>query len=389
MNHLTTTSHQPGTVLQGILGENATLEPFNAVPQSQQFIALGSSNRLRWLLPAHPDARYFMESWAPQGFLRGLAWRGVCKVHHHQLSRLLPGCSAIGVSGVDIHEWTHQLFGGDQQGLPAIYVGTEGPRRKAVVGLVNKFGCEQVAKLAIGEEAATAIRTETNGLQTAQHLLGERIPRLIGYDSTKHRSVQSFIHQPLCFSPWGQAHTEVLNLLQTEETASLRSQMSELHDAAKPEEHQLIERFLSRCPSPVLERPLKLNRVHGDFIPWNLKVGSDPTSPLSVIDWEYYRPRGLPLSDFAFFTYFTLDFLSPKNIPSNPRFLKSINERSIVEFAIRSGLTPPDLPWVLVGALIENALARRQAGHEIGNAVVSGLLSRAAGLLNYLEFSTG
>ena len=155
------------------------------------------------------------------------------------------------------------------------------------------------------------------------------------------------------------------------------------------EEQGVVDRLLSVCPGSVLEREFKLNRVHGDFIPWNLKVSSDEGNPLSVIDWEYFRSRGFPLSDFAFFTWFTQDFLSPDSLPSNAEFLECLKEPTIRKFAIEAGMKTQDLVWGLIAALLENAYARRQAGHSEANGVVVGLLRRASTLMEHIVREAG
>jgi hypothetical protein len=68
------------------------------------------------------------------------------------------------------------------------------------------------------------------------------------------------------------------------------------------------------------DRLLPAYRIHGDFAPWNIRLG--PGGTAALVDWEEAQSRGLPLHDAFHFAHMTRSLFgrNPQPAFTNMRF---------------------------------------------------------------------
>lgn len=64
------------------------------------------------------------------------------------------------------------------------------------------------------------------------------------------------------------------------------------------EQGEAVRETANLCAQRLLRKELLFHRVHGDFAPWNVFLGS---RGLRVVDWQNSEPYGLPFYDAAYF----------------------------------------------------------------------------------------
>jgi hypothetical protein len=183
--------------------------------------------------------------------------------------------------------------------LPLIYIGTPGPRRKAVCHVVEGQAVASIVKVPLGESAGEAILHEADVLDSLARLHpGVAAPRLISVDTGRRMSRQSWLPGRQSGRMFGTAHSTYLEGLQTSRSLSVADAV----DAALAREgqgggelHTSARKILGRARAASVVRECV---VHGDFAAWNLKLSG---GVLAACDWEESRIEGLPLQDAAHF----------------------------------------------------------------------------------------
>ncbi len=88
-----------------------------------------------------------------------------------------------------------------------------------------------------------------------------------------------------------------------------------------------LKKALSRCEKSLNGLKIPFHRVHGDFNPWNIIVGS---GRIMVVDWEESQPSGLPYSDL-------LRFITAKKAARNNKQPSIQYIFSLVNSLVRTG----------------------------------------------------
>ena len=136
--------------------------------ETATYVAVPGNEMARWLLPAaSPEIGRVLASWAPYRLWSRVAWAAVRAASQLGRTADLPGASVLEVEGTRGADWESLGWRGGEPPIPVIYLGTPGPRRKAVVHLVDRASgnCKAVVKVPLTEEAKTAILHEAEVLE--------------------------------------------------------------------------------------------------------------------------------------------------------------------------------------------------------------------------------
>lgn len=190
---------------------------------------------------------------------------------------------------------------------PLVYVGTRGPRRKAVVHLIEPacHACELIVKVPLGEAAKQAIRHEAQTLLELQREGFAAAPRLIELDEVAGIASQTVVTGARARL---KLTREVAVLLQSLDRQPECLSLCYVASALLP---KLIDLDVSAADAACLGRALDALdddaqlpavRLHGDFAPWNIKLRNGAAS---LVDWEDSQGHGLPLHDAFHFLHMT------------------------------------------------------------------------------------
>lgn len=279
-----------------------------ADPKSSRFwMVTGSSKEPRWILPyekKHADP--FLLPWTPYAIRSRLKWHFLMCAYKWKWLGRLPGIVPLQIHIPPGNPWNHLGWSLPRPPVPVIYIGTPGPDRKVVLGLVDPQTNKviSVGKSPLGPNGRVSINYEAEVLDTLQSEKPGRAPRSLFIDHRKGISTQEFIEG----MPTGRKMTErhvtwLTDMVIPEESFSLREFAAQLNEQIQAlEEIDSESRFLLEQVIAEADDPSPIPKVweHGDFAPWNIKIAEDGS--LRAVDWEYASRKGLPLFDFIFFS---------------------------------------------------------------------------------------
>ena len=316
--------------------------------QTAAYVAVPGNEMARWMLPAgRPEIGRVLASWAPFRLRSRAAWSALRAAS--QLGRIarLPGVSVLELEtrGAD---WTSLGWRGDEPPIPVIYLGTPGPKRKAVVHLVEPSSglCRAVVKVPLTDEAKTAILHEAEVLEALARERYEFSPRLLQVDWTRGIATQTFVDgRPGSRRLTPECRQLLQSLLLAGEITTLAEhgerwdrEISEVADESA--EHQTIAAVIDELRD---DSPLPACWEHGDFAPWNIK--RLPAGGCALLDWEDGRRKALPLQDAYHFLHMQ-DWLFGKKA--------TLHAADVWEFAVGMKV-PPGLIRKLEGAYLVSA----------------------------------
>ncbi len=279
--------------------------PAEVAPDCRFWVVSGSQGP-RWIIPCDPGhGRLFLSQWRPFKAGSRLKWWTLMAAYRRDQLGHLPGVMPLGVTGHNDQSWDHLGWSGPKRPVPVIYIGTPGPARKVVVGLIDTEKCclAAVGKIPLGSRAHRSIVREAEILCRLEMEKPSVAPRPLYVDTETGTAVQEAIEGDPTARRLTRTHIAWLLELTVpgetislrEETESLVRQVGELN-AVDRGTREVLNRVVSEVDDST---PLPATWVHGDFAPWNLKQTSNRT--LRAIDWEYASPRGLPLFDLVYF----------------------------------------------------------------------------------------
>ena len=309
------TSNDPASLIDCLFAAQLGEEKSKPGP-AVDFGAFASSERLRWLFPCDARVREFLCAWQPAGRLRALIWRTAVRASTAGLAGLMPGITRHAVDGAAVARLAHRFGHETAECLPAIYIGTIGYRRKAVVGWMDRRGaCVAVGKFPLGRRAAEALANEAKALTGPAAKLGIAMPALRHWDEAAGLLLQSSVAGRNCPAPFDARHASLLVKLVSPEArlaAAVYAELLESNDARIAASAKILLAGYENenvCPA----------QMHGDFTQANLKqIGG---RELAVVDWEYYSPVGAPLADAIYFQLFRSYFI---NHLSGPALLREL-----------------------------------------------------------------
>ncbi len=256
---------------------------------SQDFFVLSRNGQPRWLLPARQrKLDSVLASWSPYRLDSRLKWHAVCAANRIGCLSLLPGVTVSTICGLDQIDWTSLGWNIDAAPVPAVYLGTPGPARKAVIHLLDSASgvCHVILKVPINDGARAAILREGDVLISLDSEGCTLSQRLLSVDRDRGISAQTFLSGAAGTRRLRPKYLRLLRALRlpgettsiAEHAASLQEQL--LWSATSDRDLVTINAALSHlCDA----HPLAAFWTHGDFAPWNIK--HSPEGP-ALLDWE-------------------------------------------------------------------------------------------------------
>ena len=282
-----------------------------ALAPSPEYLAL-PAQQPRWLIPSgaqRVDAA--LASWAPYRLSSRFKWTTIRLASRLGLLHALPNVQPIQLDNAEQIDWPAVGWRRAEPPIPLFYLGTPGPRRKAVVHLVdaNSGRCEAIVKIPIAPEAKGAIVREADVLTELTEELYPFSPRLLHLDRERGIATQQFIPGNSGSRRLRPEYFELLrSLVWLDEPTSICQHVANWREQRLPllgqdVDFDLLESALEECCDAY---SLPSCRVHGDFAPWNIRRRSRGAAAL--IDWEESQDVGLPLQDPFHFLHMQ-DFL--------------------------------------------------------------------------------
>jgi len=318
-----------------------------------RYVAVPGRGTARWLLPVgRPEIGGVLESWAPFRLASRAAWTAVRAASHIGRVADIPGVSVLEVEGVRGTDWSALGWRWREPPVAVIYLGTPGPRRKAVVHLVERETeqCRAVVKVPLTDWAKAAVLHEADVLEALAAEGYEPAPRMLHADRARGITTQTFVEGHSASRRLG---PDVWRLLRS---LMLPGENTSLAAEAEAWRRELGSGANLGVPSRVAARvideltdsaPLPACWEHGDFTPWNIKRLSNGGCVL--LDWENARRRGLPLLD-AFHFLHMQDFL----FEGRPK----LHAVEIMAAAVEMGMAPAQCLKLeaayLVGAYVKS-----------------------------------
>jgi Phosphotransferase enzyme family len=289
----------------------AQLDECGGPRETAQYVAVPGNAQVRWLLPADGKALgNVLASWTPYRSTSRLAWATVKAASCMGAITELPGVSVVEVVRSRAIDWRSLGWRWHDAPIPVVYVGTPGPRRKAVVHLIEHESatCRAVVKVPLCGEAQTAVLHEADVLAALKEEGFQPAPELLHVERAKGLATQSFLGGRPSSRKLEAGHGRLLQSL------TLRRETTSLCEHAERWKLEVAGLRLPECVEAAVyqladDEPLPACWQHGDFTPWNIRRVVD--GRLLLLDWEEARRYGLPLCD-AFHFLHMQDFLFGK-----------------------------------------------------------------------------
>lgn len=299
------------------------------VSLEERFWVVGNHKGLRWIIPQNPKySLSVLRQWRPYGTVSYLKWQFLLAVYQVGQLQKLPGVISIGISEATAQNWRHMGFK-ELSLIPLIYIGTPGPKRKAVVSLIDKQKCSLIgiAKVPLAQKATAMILQEAKTLTRLAPEKPGLAPNLMYVNPKTGIAVQT----PREGKPTGTSLTSAhlpwfSSVSIPNKQTSLQEQINYLTqriialDSIEAEIKTNLAQILEIIDDPT---PLPSVWVHGDFTPWNLKWSSDLS--LMAVDWEEAQANGLPLQDLFHYQYIQSHLLKKK-----PNLLEMTRKQPLV-----------------------------------------------------------
>ncbi len=283
-----------------------------------------------------------------------MAWAAMKSVMRWSGARSLPVVDPKHVDWITDLDWRELGWCRPALPEPLVYLGTPGPRRKAVVHLIDaaSHACELIVKVPLTEDAKAAIEHEAETLFELRELGFEAAPRLVAFDASRCVSSQTVVRGVGCGMTLTREVAELLrSLMRPDETITLREVMP-------PLEKKLDHFELSTADAGMVRRALEevddaselpAMRIHGDFAPWNIRLRNGSAV---LVDWEDSEPRGLPFHDVYHFVHMTRYLFGRSPRPAFPGMC--LPRPAALNFVLRRKL---ELAYLLQRLLRELAAA--------------------------------
>ena len=273
---------------------------------------------------------------------------------------LIPGVISLQINIPKTGNWKHLGWSFDKPLTTVIYIGTPGPRRKAVLGLIDSQEKSVVAigKVPLEPSAGQAINHEADLLNALAREKPGKAPRTLYFDRKKGIATQEFFTG----TPTGRLLTQdhikfLVDLAIPGETISLSEAMKVVEQKINNQEHLEPEarKVLKRVMEEINDSSsLPAVWVHGDFAPWNLKNANNGS--LRAIDWEAASRRGLPLFDLVHFH--SIQAFEFKEKELFPKKFRALLRQYLERLGIALGMTRK----IVLSCIVQDWLRRHEEG---------------------------
>lgn len=268
------------------------------------YTVLSGRNGPRWVLPENSAlALTVLREWHPYDLRARLLWSVVPMAARAGALRLLPGAKRVELPA-DASEQFISRFGlSFDASQPVVLVGNTVATRKLLVFVENRsLGVNALIKVPLTPLARTGICIEARALDSLQGKL--RAPRLLYFAEDAGIAMQEYLAGKLGSRRCKPEYVRLLlDLVMRNEATSLRESGRGLAERLRAcsdygAHAETLDAALALLEDDAAVPPA---RIHGDFVPWNLR--ELPDGNCTLLDWELARQRGLPLYDFCHFYY--------------------------------------------------------------------------------------
>ena len=271
------------------------------------YAAYPNLSDVRWLLPANRPAlrRAGIEGLYQPNSLRGRAVRtiiGAGAVPGERVSLQEDGLASL--------EKKLSLLLGVEAVCLAFYLGVPSPHRKVTAQVLTPEGQTLAyAKIATSELAQAALHTERHALERLSQSAGLKgtVPKVLGSVDWQGGTILLISMGPPRPGPRGLSSVhlrflkevfEAFSMQQTFVESPMWSSMSEtwvrLQQSSPETLPENLGPALQRLQEELGEVSMPLSLAHGDFAPWNTRLGAQT---LFVLDWERASEGMSPLYD--------------------------------------------------------------------------------------------
>ncbi len=287
------------------LGTDINVNVETCTPCSQFWMIPGKQGEPRWILPHEPkSALPFLKQWSPYDFRSRIKWRFLIGAYRAKRLNCIPGVIPLQVIAPKWNNWGHLGWFFTNPPVPVIYIGTPGPNRKAVLGLVDspKNEVKAIGKIPLEPAAGHAINHEADVLYELMHEKPGMAPARLFLDRKNSIATQEFVAGKTTDRRLTEHHMNCLiDLAVPGESISIKRIVEDFTQQIHALEHidsDLLNIFEHTLSS--IDKTLTLPAVwiHGDFAPWNLK---NVDNSIRAIDWEAASKHGLPLFDLIYY----------------------------------------------------------------------------------------
>jgi hypothetical protein len=278
---------------------------------SMEFVAI-PADAPRWLLSSNGKGlARVLADWSPYRLSSRLKWYAIREAVHLSVLRAFPNVKSVLLGNANEIDWRTLGWSHGTPPTPIVYIGTPGPRRKAVIHLVDSTSgnCDAIVKVPLCPAAKNAIVWEAKTLSTLAEEQYPFSPRLLYLDPAHGVATQQFLpgksgSRRLCTGYWGLLRSLVLRDEYTtiSEQAELWPEQA-LSASTQKADTEVLDEALGRLSDT---HPLPACWHHGDFVPWNIRHCAHRAAAL--IDWEEAKRGELPLLDVYHFLHMQ-DFL--------------------------------------------------------------------------------
>ena len=282
-----------------------------AAGELASYLAIPGNSGPRWLIPARSQAcAAVLSSWRPYSFSGRAKWLAIRMAARAGVLHLSGSITRVAISRAASLRWFERCAVDSRTGEMAILVGNPSPSRKLIVFLLDDAH-RIAAVLKVGLTAAGG----ANVLHEAE-VLGRLeghswAPQLLSVHTGLRAASQEYVHGAHAnrgFRP------DYLNLLCRLPRSGSSTNLANLADAMakslcpfKAELDKIAPHLLNRALASLgLDIAVPTILVHGDFMPWNIRI--TPESGCVLVDWESADFAGLPGYDLFHF-YFSDDRL--------------------------------------------------------------------------------
>lgn len=346
------------------------------VPPSERYLVIPGSDGPRWIIPETPAwGMPVLRQWRPYDLASRAKWFLILAAYRAGHLAKLPGVGCVGVAyscgGLDFQQLG---LSADTQLVPVVYIGTPGPKRKAVAALVDRAICDPmfIVKTPLAPEASQSILHEASILEILMHDKPGVAPHPVSRESLRGMACQRAVTGHLGGRRLSGKHISWLENLQNGRTTTLEHHVAHLVRRLRetpeitPGE---LERVLALLDSIADHNLLPSCWVHGDFAPWNLKVRG---TSMVAVDWEEAQQDGLPLQDLIHFQI-VQSYLFRNNILIQD-YVR--NNSLVTAYRRRFEISLQQADKLTLYFLINAWLMRKQTGDVLHSAFISGAIHR-------------
>lgn len=275
-----------------------------------EFLAV-PAEQPRWLVPARSgNLHAALAAWSPYRLSSRLKWNAIRAANRIGVLQALPNLKRVQLGDASEIDWRAVGWTRDTPPAPLIYVGTPGPRQKAVVHLLDPASgnCGAIVKVPLCAGAKDAIVRDASTLAI---LAGERFscaPRLMWLDRRHGIATQQFLPGKSGSRRFLPEYFALLaSLVLRDEPTNVAAKTATWHEALSGLTHKTEINLMATALSELCDtHSLPSCWTHGDFAPWNIRQST--RCPTALIDWEEAARGGLPLQDAYHFLHIQ-DFL--------------------------------------------------------------------------------